>query len=272
MKKIIATVLAMVMALALCTTAFADTTYTAKYTKDGTETKGDVTVTDVVAKKATATTPAGIKGYLVENKHYVAADASDYDLKLTANDKATLYLKEAPNDNLEYAVKAKAYTNLGEECEKLNVPDTTVKYYVYTDDDNNSFFYQAASAQSGDYNVLVDGKLVSVTYYGTDDDLVKHTWKVNTLNDDKTVATYKCKDCGVVATVYKTKDAAEAAGATVVSKVGDNIIGWGGAAKPADTDKNSSPKTFDAGIAMYVGMALTSVAGSAVVIGKKKEF
>ena len=38
------------------------------------------------------------------------------------------------------------------------------------------------------------------------------------------------------------------------------------------TDKNTSPKTFDAGIAMYVGMALTSVAGSAVVIGKKKEF
>ena len=33
-----------------------------------------------------------------------------------------------------------------------------------------------------------------------------------------------------------------------------------------------SPKTFDAGIAMYVGMALTSVASSAVVIGKKKEF
>ena len=38
------------------------------------------------------------------------------------------------------------------------------------------------------------------------------------------------------------------------------------------TDTNKSPKTFDAGIAMYVGMALTSVAGSAVVIGKKKEF
>ena len=31
-----------------------------------------------------------------------------------------------------------------------------------------------------------------------------------------------------------------------------------------------SPKTFDAGIAMYVGMALTSVASSAVVIGKKR--
>ena len=38
------------------------------------------------------------------------------------------------------------------------------------------------------------------------------------------------------------------------------------------TENTPSPKTFDAGIAMYVGMALTSVAGSAVVIGKKKEF
>ena len=33
-----------------------------------------------------------------------------------------------------------------------------------------------------------------------------------------------------------------------------------------------SAKTFDAGIAMYVGMSLMSVAGTAVVIGKKKEF
>ena len=48
---------------------------------------------------------------------------------------------------------------------------------------------------------------------------------------------------------------------------GDNT---GDNTKPTDTNK--SPKTFDAGIAMYVGMALTSVAGSAVVIGKKKEF
>ena len=44
--------------------------------------------------------------------------------------------------------------------------------------------------------------------------------------------------------------------------------------KPS-TDKKTgvdSAKTFDAGIAMYVGMSLLSVAGSAVVIGKKKEF
>ena len=46
------------------------------------------------------------------------------------------------------------------------------------------------------------------------------------------------------------------------------------AGKTTDTTKDgvNSAKTFDAGIAMYVGMSLLSVAGSAVVIGKKKEF
>ena len=47
-------------------------------------------------------------------------------------------------------------------------------------------------------------------------------------------------------------------------------------AKNADSGKPASgvesAKTFDAGIAMYVGMSLLSVAGGAVVIGKKKEF
>ena len=36
------------------------------------------------------------------------------------------------------------------------------------------------------------------------------------------------------------------------------------------TDTKGSPKTFDAGIAVYVGMALTSAAGVAFV-GKKRE-
>lgn len=39
---------------------------------------------------------------------------------------------------------------------------------------------------------------------------------------------------------------------------------------PRTTDTKGSPKTFDAGIALYVGMALTSAAGVAFV-GKKRE-
>ena len=46
-----------------------------------------------------------------------------------------------------------------------------------------------------------------------------------------------------------------------------------GTADKADTTTGvESAKTFDAGIAMYVGMSLMSVAGTAVVIGKRKEF
>ena len=51
------------------------------------------------------------------------------------------------------------------------------------------------------------------------------------------------------------------------------LIGWNyNVPNAGTTTTNGSPKTFDAGIAMYPGMALMSVAGSAVVIGKKKEF
>ena len=55
-----------------------------------------------------------------------------------------------------------------------------------------------------------------------------------------------------------------------------NAWAWEIAAGSTTTDTNkdgvTSAKTFDAGVAMYVGMSLLSVAGGAVVIGKKKEF
>ena len=39
----------------------------------------------------------------------------------------------------------------------------------------------------------------------------------------------------------------------------------------ADEDKKGSPKTFDAGVGVYVGMVVMSVSGSAVVLGKKRK-
>ena len=79
------------------------------------------------------------------------------------------------------------------------------------------------------------------------------------------------------ATVYPSKDAATADGKKNVAGLDNgDIIGFNFTAKGANasttTDGKGSPKTFDAGVAMYAGMALMSVAGSAVVIGKKKEF
>ena len=46
----------------------------------------------------------------------------------------------------------------------------------------------------------------------------------------------------------------------------------GGTVVTPSTDKTvTSADTFDAGIAMYVGMSVMAAAGSAVVIGKKKD-
>ena len=52
--------------------------------------------------------------------------------------------------------------------------------------------------------------------------------------------------------------------------------GGNGGSTTTDTTKNDgkkveSGKTFDAGIAMYVGLSVLSVTGGALVIGKKKE-
>ena len=70
-----------------------------------------------------------------------------------------------------------------------------------------------------------------------------------------------------VDTMEFTLGAAEWADLPGTVRPSSNVTYYGTA-----TGNTPSPKTFDAGIAMYVGMALTSVAGSAVVIGKKKEF
>ena len=48
--------------------------------------------------------------------------------------------------------------------------------------------------------------------------------------------------------------------------------GGGGSTTTDETKTVKSGKTFDAGIAMYVGLGILSVTGSAVVIRKKKEF
>ena len=278
MKKIIATVLAMVMALALCTVAFADTTYTKAYNNKGDEIKLNSENPTVSVETVAAVKDTSVKGYKVNYRgdnntpnvvdaYYLAADSSDYDLKLTKDGKAPLYLSAVAT--LRYEDKVVAFTNVGEKCGQLDVdPDGT--YYSYTDEDGNVTYYEKDSTAAT--NVLLNGKLVAASVAPVQT-VNAHDWKAATYNKDESVATYKCADCGTIATVYKTKEAATAAGAATVEvnpQLG--ILGYtmGTTTKPADG--TSSPKTFDAGIAMYVGMALTSVAGSAVVIGKKKEF
>ena len=297
MKKIIATVLAMVMALALCTTAFAAPVadYTG-YTRGGEKLMANDTNAESFSVEAheaafnKATGAGNVAYYTVSgataantsyNGDYTKADKTDFDLQLTKSGASTLYLKHV-NTGAGYVAKVEAFTKIGDKCGQLDV-DADGTYYVntskYTSDsgtkDAGEAYFVASDAESAVY-VLLNGKLVSVTLAG-EQTLVGHTWVA--VEKDGKVVSYKCSDCGTVASIYKTYAAAKASGLknveAFVNDDGETIYlaytdGKTDTTKPTDTNK--SPKTFDAGIAMYVGMALTSVAGSAVVIGKKKEF
>ena len=297
MKKIIATVLAMVMALALCTTAFAAsvTGYTG-YNRGGNKLMADDTNAESFSVEAheaafnKATGAGNVAYYTVNgasaantdyNGDYTKADKTDFDLQLTKSGASTLYLKHV-DTGARYVAKVEAFTKIGDKCGQLDV-DADGTYYVntskYTSDngtkDAGEAYFVASDAESAVY-VLLNGKLVSVTLAG-EQTLVGHTWVA--VEKDGKVVSYKCSDCGTVASIYKTYAAAKASGLknveAFVNDDGETIYlaytdGKTDNTKPADG--TSSPKTFDAGIAMYVGMALTSVAGSAVVIGKKKEF
>ena len=284
MKKIIATVLAMVMALALCSTAFAATaTYDKAYNEKGTDITAGATYT-VTTDAATynKTTGAGsveVKKvtYGTTTETYVVATKADYDLKLTSDTQADLYLTKVIDDG-EYVCKATAFTAIGTKCGQYDGV-TTSKYYTNTNNyksDDDVVLFRESDADTAD-NVLVDGKLVKVTYVGKLDDLTNpHDWKAASYDKDGKALTFKCAECGTVATVYKTEDAAWAAGVNTVEVFKGYVLGYNfnaeNAGSTTTTGSKPSPKTFDAGIALYAAMALTSVAGSAVVIGKKKEF
>ena len=104
---------------------------------------------------------------------------------------------------------------------------------------------------------------------------MKHTPSA-VYSDDGKVVGFTCSKCDVKLSYTKTlADALKSGKIYETVTVGSDTyyVMYAAAGTTGTTTENKpSPKTFDAGIAMYVGMALTSVAGSAVVIGKKKEF
>ncbi len=278
MKKIIATVLAMVMALALCTTAFAATPTTG-YLK-GTEKDAGVSKvtleytpnTDPVTKDGKTT--AGVYAHYTvkyENgtevgKFIVVSSLAEATAVLYNEVDAknvVLYLAKIPTANY---VAGKVYNDFADMCGKYDKPanyDATKTYYTYEYAGNT--YLAVADSTTGDGVLVVDGKVVVVTTL-TAATKVAHV-AVPTLKDGKTVG-YTCSKCKLAAVEAPNYASIPADG----TALGIGNWYWPATASTNTNTNKPSPKTFDAGIAMYVGMALTSVAGSAVVIGKKKEF
>ena len=295
MKKIIATVLAMVMALALCTTAFAATKTETKIDKtgyslldvkdnstitiDGNEFTKTVTDKEVVTSGSKTTTTYFADKYVITvngaETTFYACDAAIAEYKLVKGS-TVVYLEKSVDlskgtDKVASAFVA-AKDAADQKCGDVTEDSYTIEGKNYP-------------AKGTDLAVL-NGKFVTYNAAGetktVPHDFTKALEKrpgYFTTDTKGVVNTVKCETCGKFFNVVKTVDKTYTGSVETVRFNGETtdmyVLTGTATATPeggTSTTTKPSPKTFDAGIAMYVGMALTSVAGSAVVIGKKKEF
>ena len=280
MKKIIATVLAMVMAMALCVTAFAvnytDGFYFAnnKWNKIDLS-KVSVSYTNPSETKTDGKVVSAKIGYYTlketgkKDVVLVEVDKDDATYQITADSTVKYLAVSNGNQDQAYTLTGTALTS-STKCGKVDFKTNGVselytaggKYYV---------------PGTGAY-MLVDGQVIAVAEKTVT--VNPHHFEIKTgATDAKGVVTgtAKCKDCDQTATLTNDKNSIPKNAKTEVVTFDGKAcwLYWTEKDTPAagtTTTANGSPKTFDAGIAMYAGMALMSVAGSAVVIGKKKEF
>ena len=330
MKKIVALVLSLVMALSLCTVAFA-AGYDLEVTVKGQHEKYD----DLKFVEQKDDVLAHYEGKTHSEWFVETTDDDIYDndqnfiVTYQKDGKAVYLLRVEPTDPKVNALKSTAvaehkYVGCGDENDKA--PKICYKDYddmywvkctadagecVWSDDSHayitlngkydDVIFAHCALVFGEDYTI--DGEYG--TYWGADAEvvpaghlmvLVKKNVEYKTSTDGKIVKDvneYKCYFCNrtfygsnyqystpETADVYSSEYAKQLVNAGFVN-VADGVI-LGDVAYYWTTDKDNgtkadnkgvnSAKTFDAGVAMYVGMSLLSVAGGAVVIGKKKEF
>ena len=280
MKKIIATVLAMVMAMALCVTAFAVNYSDGYYFADGKWNKIDLTKVSVSYTNPSETKTDG---------KVVSAKIGYYTLKETG--KADVVLVEVAQDDATYQIKAdstvkylapsngnqdKSYTLTGTalttstDCGKVDFTKNGVSE-LYTAGGK----YYVKNAASTTY-MLIDGQVVAVSEKTVT--VNAHNFEIQTKATDAkgvVTGTAKCKNCTQTATLTNKLSVIPVGAKSQTVTVDGKTCYLYWTEKDAGnttTGTTNSPKTFDAGVAMYAGMALMSVAGSAVVIGKKKEF
>ena len=307
MKKIVALVLSLVMVLGLATTAFAVEfntmdeydIYQANYDKDN-------FIEATWMYKVAANKHSDGFGNIAfwaddDDVCYVEiskADASVLDFYITeaGKDEVVAYLRIVDEVYYDFTVKAFTDTAVGYgKCDQIVVPyGDTSKFYKASVDGEDFYFTNNADFAAAEpavvdteetYVLMPDGTVAGL--YMIFDATVAHQWNVNGYDAKGNVTSAKCYKCEGTAKVFD--DAADIAAYTLYfSATLDNgqftvlcanqvdpdaeyflVPGKTASAGSAAGETVTSPKTFDAGIAMYVGMSVMAAAGSAVVLKKK---
>ena len=312
MKKIVALVLSLVMALSLATIAFG-ATIEAHPVVDGKINEMVTIEVEKVAAKSFATGEGWVEHYKdadADGVYYVPCDKADATVAIYTNHGITVwaYVTDYKFDEFDvardavydFSVTAQKATEKPATCDKAHYLEDG-----YVDGDGN-FFVEADDPwfdveEMGAKRVKLGNKVITVRPAIEYLDYIpaSHIFGEPKANEKTGYDEVTCLVCkGVFAATddevvladnkvaVKDTFAYSLFAAQAVKDDNDYSWQWGSkfasdyayvwSVKAGSTTTNkdgvTSAKTFDAGIAMYVGMSLLSVAGGAVVIGKKKEF
>ena len=300
MKKIVALVLSLVMALSLCTVAFGATIEAYEKLPNGKidESYKVADVKKVAAKKPTSEAWGWIEYYAGKDAkagyYYIPCDKGDATVAIYTNHGFTVWAYETTNSwdaEYEFEVTAQKATDKPATCTKGHFLDDG-----YLDKDGNFFVEKDDAAPGIDPTYVKYGNKVIAVYEAVDYlnyIPASHIFGEAKANDKTGYDEVTCLVCKGVfaatndqAVLTKNKVAIKATFEysldDAMAVYNDNDYSWAWGDKFADSyayvwtlkagtaagtkDGVNSAKTFDAGIAMYVGMS------GAVVIGKKKEF
>ena len=306
MKKIVALVLSLVMVLGLATTAFAAVPLWTlgngnsefdSFDYDNTKTAGNLKVTYVKANapvydaNGNCTKYGNIAYYMIHDKQ--GAFKGSYVLSETwvegcvalkaANEKIDIgdaAVHQSAGEAVyfmvpiyasQYIVAGAKFADWGTTCGTYADPkdDLTYAKYTYAKAEVVQAYNKAVDSTDAvpAANILIDG----VVYTMNDAVATKiaHDWVASKINTESgKVEQYTCSICKVVGTVVASSFVAPK-DATLVELGGGTLIYYYPGVTTVGGDKVESAQTFDAGIAMYVGMSVMAAAGSAVVLKKK---
>ena len=283
MKKIVALVLSLVMVLGLATTAFAATSYVGTLKQadvNGTTIAKNVSAVKFDGKAPTKLLPGQITYYEVTvgtaTDLYAPTDEPAVtDVYLELANKTKIYLTAI--DSVEYWETGAKYTKTSDlNCSYLTTDEVYYNgYRFYTMDGVVGLFEESTDADAVATKVGNVVKMLKATDEAADPDVfVQHQWVKNDVDNKGKTTSYICAKCEAVATVVPSADFVPAGNIPFyvdndlcyVTTAGKLVEGTTAVAPEAPVE---SPKTFDAGIAMYVGMSVMAAAGSAVVLKKK---